>query len=45
MKFSDWFLAVVATFAVWAGCTLWENYTQEPITLPEIIVHGHSSTN
>lgn len=45
MKLSDWIWAIVATFAVWAACTLYEGYVKEPISLPEITVHGHSSTN
>lgn len=45
MKWSEWFLALVATIAVGAICYLIDEHDREVLQLPEITVHGHSNAN
>lgn len=45
MKWSDWFLGIIATVALGVICYLTDLNDKQVLTTPEIIVHGYSSTN
>jgi len=45
MKWSDWFLGIIATLALGTICYLIDLNDKQVLTTPEIIVHGHSSAN
>lgn len=44
MSFKEYFLAVVGTILIALYCS-WIDEHDETLTTPEIVVHGHSSTN
>lgn len=45
MSPKEWILAVIATIAIGVICAWIDDRDQQILTTPEIIVHGHSSTN
>ena len=45
MSLKEWILAVIATIAIGVICAWIDARDQQILTTPEIIVHGHSSTN
>ena len=45
MKWSDWFLGLIATMALGAICYLADLNDKQVYITPEIIVHGSSSAN
>jgi hypothetical protein len=45
MSLKEWILAVVGTILVGVLCAWIDDHDRKILTLPEIQVHGHSSTN
>ena len=45
MKWTDWFLGLIATMALGAICYLADLNDKQVLTTPEIQVHGYSSAN
>jgi hypothetical protein len=45
MSLKEWILAVIATIAIGVMCAWIDEHDRQILTLPEIQVHGHSSTN
>lgn len=45
MSLKEWILAVLGTILVGVVCAWIDAHDKTILTLPEITVHGHSSTN
>lgn len=45
MNWKEWILAVIGTLVIGILCAELDERDREKLTLPEITVHGHSSTN